>query len=155
MKTTLFLSLTLVVAGAYAGVSNRTLGQTPSGYPPANPRPTPLPGKNTVDYPDTPSFPNRTREFPIYKNDRYEFQPTSGQMKEAKAVLKQHGLYTGKENGKLDKETKTALKAYQRARSLKPTGMLDKSTLADMGISLTKEQERREERYTQIRPRGK
>jgi peptidoglycan hydrolase-like protein with peptidoglycan-binding domain len=76
-------------------------------------------------------------------------------MKEAKAVLKQHGLYTGKENGKLDKETKTALRAYQRARSLKPTGMLDKSTLGEMGIPLTKEQERREERYTQIRPRGK
>jgi hypothetical protein len=155
MKTTLVLSLTLVVAGVLAGVSNRTLGQTPAGYPPYDPRPTPLPGTNTVDYPGGSTFPNRTGEYPNYTNSQYEFKSTSGQMKEAKAVLKQHGLYTGKENGKLDKETKTALKAYQRTRNIKPTGMLDRSTLAELGIPLTKEQEQREERYTQIRRRGK
>jgi peptidoglycan hydrolase-like protein with peptidoglycan-binding domain len=111
---------------------------------------------STRGNPVVPFFPDGN-SLPATKSDRSqdEFRPTSGQVKEAKAILKQQGLYTGKENSKLDKETKNALQAYQRARSLKPTGMLDRSTLADMGIPLTKEQERREERYTQIRPRGK
>jgi peptidoglycan hydrolase-like protein with peptidoglycan-binding domain len=156
MKIRLFLSLTLVVTGAFAGVSKVAGGQTPpvdSRREPVRNPGEPWPSSRTN--PVVPFFPDKNT-VPATKNDRRpdEFRPTSGQVKEAKAILKKQGLYTGKENGKLDKEAKSALKVYQRTRNIKPTGMLDKSTLADMGIPLTKEQERREERYTQIRPFG-
>jgi hypothetical protein len=158
MKNTSFLFLTLVVVIGVAGSAMQAQSQTPA-RPDAYPWPTtPLPNNKPItpiDYPVDP-FPRHVGTYPIPRaKGPYQFQPTSGQIKEAKAILKQHGLYSGKQNEKLDKETKTALTAYQRARNIKPTGMLDKSTLAGMGIPLTKEQERREERYTQIRPRGK
>lgn len=68
------------------------------------------------------------------------FHATSNQIKQAQAILKQRNFYSGEQTGKLDDATRTGLKQYQQAESLKVTGTLNKATLEKMGITLTDQQ---------------
>jgi len=62
------------------------------------------------------------------------------QIKQAQAIVKQRGFYSGEETGKLDADTREGLKKYQTAENLKVTGTLNKVTLEKMGIALTDKQ---------------
>jgi peptidoglycan hydrolase-like protein with peptidoglycan-binding domain len=75
---------------------------------------------------------NRKRG-PIFRADK-------DQVKQAQAILKQRGFYTGEQSGKLDADTRAGLKKYQEAEKLKVTGTLNKVTLEKMGIALTDKQ---------------
>ena len=68
------------------------------------------------------------------------FRATADQIKQAQAILKQRGFYTGEQNGKLDTDTRSGLKKYQQAEGLKVTGTLNKVTLEKMAIALTEKQ---------------
>jgi len=68
------------------------------------------------------------------------FHATGDQIKQAQGILKQRNFYSGEQTGKLDDATRTGLKQYQQAESLKVTGTLNKATLEKMGISLTNQQ---------------
>ncbi|HKO45130.1 MAG TPA: peptidoglycan-binding domain-containing protein [Pyrinomonadaceae bacterium] len=68
------------------------------------------------------------------------FRASKDQIKQAQALLKTRGLYSGTETGKLDPDTRASLKKYQEAESLKVTGTLNKVTLEKMGIVLTDKQ---------------
>ena len=68
------------------------------------------------------------------------FRATADQIKQAQAILKQRGFYSGEQIGKLDTDTRAGLKKYQQAEGLKVTGTLNKVTLAKMGIVLTEKQ---------------
>ena len=68
------------------------------------------------------------------------FRATIDQIKQAQALLKQRNFYSGEQTGKLDDATRTGLKEYQKAESLKVTGTLNKATLEKMGITLTDKQ---------------
>ena len=68
------------------------------------------------------------------------FHATSDQIKQAQGILKQRNFYSGEQTGKLDEATRTGLKQYQQAESLKVTGTLNKATLEKMGITLTDQQ---------------
>ena len=68
------------------------------------------------------------------------FRATADQIKQAQAILKQRGLYSGEQIGKLDTDTRAGLKKYQQAEGLKVTGTLNKKTLEKMGIALTEKQ---------------
>lgn len=68
------------------------------------------------------------------------FRATKGQIKQAQAMLKGRGLYAGEETGKLDPDTRAALKKYQEAEGVKVTGTLNKATLEKMNIALTDKQ---------------
>jgi peptidoglycan hydrolase-like protein with peptidoglycan-binding domain len=68
------------------------------------------------------------------------FRANKDQVKQAQAILKQRGFYTGDETGKLDPGTREGLKKYQTAETLKVTGTLNKLTLEKMGITLTEKQ---------------
>ena len=68
------------------------------------------------------------------------FRATSDQIKQAQGILKQRNFYGGEQTGKLDDATRTGLKQYQQAESLKVTGTLNKVTLEKMGITLTNQQ---------------
>jgi hypothetical protein len=57
---------------------------------------------------------------------------TAAQVKEAQEGLAKAGLYTGKPTGVLDKDTKRALRAYQKRNNLPVTGRLSDSTLAKL-----------------------
>ena len=57
------------------------------------------------------------------------FRANKEQIKQAQAILKQRGFYSGEETGKLDPDTRAGLKKYQAAENLKVTGTLNKVTL--------------------------
>lgn len=68
------------------------------------------------------------------------FRATKEQVKQAQLLLKQRNLYAGEATGKLDTDTRAALKKYQQAETLKPTGTLNRATLEKMSITLTDRQ---------------
>jgi peptidoglycan hydrolase-like protein with peptidoglycan-binding domain len=74
------------------------------------------------------------------KPRRAVFRATKEQIIEAQKLLKNGGMYSGEETGKLDDTTREGLKKYQEAKGLKPTGTLNQVTLEKMGISLTEKQ---------------
>jgi peptidoglycan hydrolase-like protein with peptidoglycan-binding domain len=68
------------------------------------------------------------------------FRANADQIKQAQAILKQRSFYSGEQTGKLDTDTRSGLKKYQQAESLKVTGTLNKVTLEKLGIALTDKQ---------------
>ena len=68
------------------------------------------------------------------------FRSTKEQIKQAQALLRTRGFYTGQDDGKLDADTRAALRKYQEAEGLKVTGTLNKATLERMGVILTDKQ---------------
>lgn len=68
------------------------------------------------------------------------FRATKDQVTKAQTMLKTSGMYAGEATGKLDAETRAALKKYQEAEGLRATGTLNRVTLEKMGIELTERQ---------------
>ncbi|MCA1566675.1 MAG: peptidoglycan-binding protein [Acidobacteria bacterium] len=68
------------------------------------------------------------------------FRSTKEQIKQAQALLKTRGFYNGQEDGKLNDDTRAALRKYQAAEGLKVTGTLNKVTLERMGVVLNDRQ---------------
>ncbi len=68
------------------------------------------------------------------------FRANKGQIVQAQTLLKQAGHFAGEATGKLDPETRSALKKYQANSGLKETGTLNRVTLDKMGITLTDKQ---------------
>jgi peptidoglycan hydrolase-like protein with peptidoglycan-binding domain len=76
---------------------------------------------------------NATKRGPIFRANKE-------QIKQAQAVLKQKGFYTGEQTGRLDEETRAGLRKYQAAENIKVTGTLNRMTLEKMSITLTEKQ---------------
>jgi peptidoglycan hydrolase-like protein with peptidoglycan-binding domain len=74
------------------------------------------------------------------KNRGPIFRATADQIKRAQAILKERNFYAGDQTGKLDTDTRAALKKYQQAEGLPVTGTLNKLTLQKMSIELTDKQ---------------
>ena len=68
------------------------------------------------------------------------FRATKEQIKQAQSLLRGRNFYAGEETGKLDADTRAALKKYQEAEGVKVTGTLNKATLEKMKIVLTDRQ---------------
>ena len=68
------------------------------------------------------------------------FRANKDQIKQAQAILKQRGFYSGEQTGKLDPDTRAGLKKYQEAEKIKVTGTLNRITLEKMNIQLTEKQ---------------
>jgi peptidoglycan hydrolase-like protein with peptidoglycan-binding domain len=83
---------------------------------------------------------NRNSNKSTNANRRPIFRASADQIKQAQAILKQRSFYAGEQTGKLDTDTRTGLKAYQKAEALKVTGTLNKVTLEKMGVTLTDKQ---------------
>lgn len=74
------------------------------------------------------------------KKRKAVFRASKDQIKQAQALLKQRGFYTGEETGTLDTDTRAGLKKYQEAEKIKVTGTLNRVTLEKMNIALTDKQ---------------
>lgn len=74
------------------------------------------------------------------KPKRTIFRATKDQIADAQKLLKEKGMYSGDETGKLDDATREGLKKYQEANGIKVTGTLNRVTLEKMGIELTDKQ---------------
>lgn len=68
------------------------------------------------------------------------FRANKDQIKEVQTMLKGKGLYSGEAVGKLDPDTRAAIKTWQKDNGLKQTGTLNRATLEKMGIALTDKQ---------------
>ncbi|HUF03481.1 MAG TPA: peptidoglycan-binding domain-containing protein [Aridibacter sp.] len=68
------------------------------------------------------------------------FRANKEQIANVQEMLKSKGLYQGEATGKLNPETRAAIKSWQTANDVKPTGTLNKETLVAMGIELTDSQ---------------
>lgn len=83
--------------------------------------------------PQTAAAPAKPKRPPV-------FRATKDQVTQAQTMMKERGLYEGTATGKLDQPTRDALKKFQTAESLKPTGTLNRLTLEKMKIELTARQ---------------
>jgi peptidoglycan hydrolase-like protein with peptidoglycan-binding domain len=57
---------------------------------------------------------------------RVEYQPAT--IEKAQQALKTRGLYKGDITGKMDPDTRDAVKAFQKQEGINPTGRLNKDT---------------------------
>lgn len=89
------------------------------------------------------SIPVATDSFPSVKGNGKRgpvFRATKEQVGQAQRLLKQRGLYAGGETGKLDDQTRAAIRGFQEKVGMKATGTLNPKTLEKMGIGLTERQ---------------
>ena len=63
--------------------------------------------------------------------------PTNDRISEIQNALAKNGSYAGTPNGKWDDSTVAAVKKYQAAHGLNPTGRLDAPTLQKLGLGST------------------
>lgn len=68
------------------------------------------------------------------------FRATKDQIVEVQSMLRSKGLYSGEDTGKLNPDTRNAIKEWQSANGVKVTGTLNKITLEAMGVELTEKQ---------------
>lgn len=68
------------------------------------------------------------------------FRASKAQISEVQEMLKGKGLFSGESTGKLDDETRAAIKQWQSSNNVKETGTLNKETLVAMGVELTSSQ---------------
>lgn len=74
------------------------------------------------------------------KPKRTIFRASKEQIMQAQRLLKETGVYSGEETGKLDDATRAGLKKYQESNGMKVTGTLNQITIEKMGIPLTDKQ---------------
>jgi N-acetylmuramoyl-L-alanine amidase len=60
--------------------------------------------------------------------------PTSARISEIQSALAAQGSYKGQPNGKWDDSTAQAMKEFQSAHGLTPTGKLDALSLQKLGL---------------------
>jgi peptidoglycan hydrolase-like protein with peptidoglycan-binding domain len=79
----------------------------------------------------------QTKTAATAKPKKQIFRANKEQVTTAQKMLKDKGLYKGEETGKLDTDTRVALKSFQSANGLKATGTLNRATLEKMNVELT------------------
>lgn len=66
---------------------------------------------------------------------RTEYQPET--IQKAQQALKEKGFYKGEVSGKMDTNTRDAIKAFQAQQGIRETGRLNKETRQRLGIEAT------------------
>lgn len=68
------------------------------------------------------------------RKDRGQTAPTSDRISEIQQALAKDGSFKGTANGKWDDSTVQAMKSFQSAHNLNPSGKLDALTLQKLGL---------------------
>ena len=68
------------------------------------------------------------------RRERGQKAPTPDRISEIQQALSKDGSYTGTPNGKWDDSTQEALRKFQEAHGLNPTGKLDARSLEQLGL---------------------
>ncbi len=68
------------------------------------------------------------------------FRANKDQITQVQTMLKAKNLYSGDATGKLDLDSRSAIKSWQKDNGLRQTGTLNRATLEKMGIELTDKQ---------------
>lgn len=75
-------------------------------------------------------------EEPSTPGSAQKLAPSSHEIKRAEQALKVQGFNPGRIDGKIDSETKEALREFQKRNDLAVTGDLDKETAEKLGVHL-------------------
>ena len=89
----------------------------------ATPATKPAPGSSSMQHQPTAPAASSTRAMASHT------VWTKDQIKEAQTGLAKAGFYKGEPNGKLDRHTRKAIRAYQKANKLPVTGKLNNDLL--------------------------
>jgi hypothetical protein len=78
----------------------------------------------------------RVRYRPVRRYVRYRrpFGPSPNRIDQIQQALARSGFYTGDPSGRLDSQTVDAMKSFQQAHGISPTGKIDATTLQDLGL---------------------
>lgn len=68
------------------------------------------------------------------KKQKGQMAPTPDRIEEIQSALARGGYYTGEPNGKMGSDTQDALKRFQEANGISPTGKIDALTLEKLGL---------------------
>jgi peptidoglycan hydrolase-like protein with peptidoglycan-binding domain len=71
---------------------------------------------------------------PAASRSRPQNTPSADRIREIQTALKQAGFYTAEPNGKWDSASIDAMKRFQQAKGLNPTGKLDARSLQKLGL---------------------
>jgi peptidoglycan hydrolase-like protein with peptidoglycan-binding domain len=71
---------------------------------------------------------------PVARRSRGQSAPTAERIREVQSALAGAGFYPGEPTGKWDASSADALKRFQQANALTPTGKLDARTLQKLGL---------------------
>ena len=77
---------------------------------------------------------SKTRHTRVSSRQRGQKAPTPDRISEIQAALAKNGSFSGVPNGKWDASTVDAMKKFQDANGLNPTGKLDAKTLQKLGL---------------------
>ena len=111
--------LPLLTAALLAGVSVSIFAQAPQ--------------QNSSATHPTPAH-KTTKKHPRHTRDRGQKAPTPDRIEEIQTALARENAYQGEPNGKWDAATIGAMKRFQSAQGLEPTGKIDALTLQKLGL---------------------
>ena len=75
-----------------------------------------------------------TKKHPRHTRDRGQIAPTPDRIAEIQTALARENAYQGEPNGRWDTATVAAMKRFQSANGLEPTGKIDALTLQKLGL---------------------
>jgi peptidoglycan hydrolase-like protein with peptidoglycan-binding domain len=75
-----------------------------------------------------------TKKHPHHARERGQTAPTPDRIAEIQTALARENAYQGEPNGKWDAATIEAMKKFQSANGLSPTGKIDALTLQKLGL---------------------
>jgi peptidoglycan hydrolase-like protein with peptidoglycan-binding domain len=76
----------------------------------------------------------KSRKAPVRSGPRVQTAPTPDRITEIQQALAREGFYSGDPNGKWDDTTTAALRNFQTAKGLTPTGKLSALSLQKLGL---------------------
>jgi peptidoglycan hydrolase-like protein with peptidoglycan-binding domain len=121
MRKAAHLSLTLLIAAGLGVCAFSAQAKTP----PAKKKAASAPGSKT----------HRVKSVRrAGRRQKGQKAPTSDRISEIQQALAKDGSFTGAPNGKWDGATAEAVKKFQEAHGLNPTGKLDAKTLQHLGL---------------------
>lgn len=119
--------LTLPAAAAQSAPASKSHKTTPSSASASHPKPAgTTPGKSSKSGKSS----SRKRS----KRVKGQAAPTPERISEIQSALAKHGVFVGEPNGKWDESTSEAMKKFQAAHGLTPTGKFDALALQKLGL---------------------
>jgi peptidoglycan hydrolase-like protein with peptidoglycan-binding domain len=131
LRTVMHMSLTLLVAAAGSFVCGRAAAQQTKQAPAKPKSSTSAAGSKSSS---TSKSHHSTKKTSSRKKDRGQQAPTPERITEIQQALAKGGSFSGSPNGKWDDSTVGAVKNFQGAHGLNPSGKLDAPTLQKLGL---------------------
>jgi peptidoglycan hydrolase-like protein with peptidoglycan-binding domain len=125
LRTAMHLGLALFVTGG-SGVF--AAAQTQSTNKPKTT------ASRTTGSKTTTKSPHKSKRASSRKKDKGQMAPAPDRISEIQSALAKDGSYSGAPNGKWDDSTVDAMRKFQSAHGLNPSGKLDALTLQKLGL---------------------